>query len=437
MILPLVKGKIKANNYSFLRLKFNNSELRKQRYNYDLIFDKKPYHFAYLRATKFNQTVVNNLYSNNDTVFVKDNSGCSISTSNHFFTKSKPCIINLENKSLDPLKIEKRKVKLNLLIYFLMFALIIYLLYRMLQSQFKKLIIPIILIILLVPIPLVSANNQKKEECGLTNLASCLPEKIYKYTLYIINAPIIPLLAINKKLIIAIPSIDTFKGVWSVVRYILSFFYVFLFLYSGYIFLTSNTNPIQRGKAKDLLKNTTLMVVLIHASFYIYELIISLSSTLNAAIVNLVDPKFFILGIDNISNLGLQFIFTSNYAIALVITMFMLTLRYVILAVGVIILPLAIFCYFTPPLKSYGKFLITMLLALTFVVFIDLLIILACSLIIKLPIFSNLKVLVMIICFSLINYSLWLCIKFAIKNSATASLKEDFGQAVKYLTMAV
>lgn len=291
-----------------------------------------------------------------------------------------------------------------------------------------KIILIILTISLLIP-------SVYADQCGITNLASCIPEKMYEFVLVLINAPLLPMILFIKELLTSEVSIDLFFHVWSIIRYILSFFYIFFFLYSGFVFLTSGANPIRRQQAKDMLKDTVIMIVLIQGSFYLYGLILAMSSILDNAILSMIDPHFFLLTADNIVNIGLELLLAFVYAITLFITMLMLVLRYVIVSFGVILLPVALFCYFTPPLKGYGKFILHMLGIFIFVTFFDLLIILACSMLVEVPLFENFKILVMIVCFSIVNYTLFLAVKFALKRSSSSSLKDDLNQAVKYIAL--
>jgi len=297
-----------------------------------------------------------------------------------------------------------------------------------------------LLLILLLLIPLVSSapvEPAEPIECGITNLAECIPQKMYEYLLVIINAPLLPMLIAIQSLLTTDVSIELFHHLWAVIRYILSFFYIFFFLYSGYIFLLSNANPIKRAQAKDMLKNTFLMIILINGSYYIYDLVLALSSSVNMSLISMIDPHFFMLTADNLANIGLQLIFAFTYAMALFGTMLMLTFRYMVVSLGVVLFPLGLFCFFTPPLKSYGKLILNILGIFIFVTTLHLLIILTGSILLDVAVFENFKILVMIVCFSFINYSLWLAIKFAIKSSTNHSVKEDLGQALKYAALLV
>jgi len=403
------------------------------------VFDKKPYYFAYFEAKNFSHINHRNIYLSNNTIFVKNTDNCEIWSYNHFHNFSSECDLTPHGEELGDLKkLEEKNVDLDLVIYVLIFLLVVYICYRVARSQLRKLVfVLILLLIILTPVAFAEGEAPPEEEdCGLTNLASCLPEKIYDYFLVLINAPLIPLLGFIQLLLTADISIDIFHGVWSVIRYILSFFYVFLFLYAGFIFITSSSNPIRRTQAKEVIKDTFIMIILIQGSFYIYGLILNLNSILSNAVLTLIEPEFFLITVDNIVNVGLEFLFSIAYVIILFLTVLLLVMRYIIVSLGVILFPIGIFCYFIPPLRSYGKFIIHLLGVFIFVTFFDLLIILACSMLIEAPIFASIKILIMIACFSIVNYTLWKTIKLVF-GKATESVGDSINSAVKYVAMAV
>ncbi|MBT7508281.1 hypothetical protein HN652_04655 [archaeon] len=290
------------------------------------------------------------------------------------------------------------------------------------------------LLLFLLIIPTVHADD---EECGITNLADCIPEKIYEYFLTIINAPILPMLSIIQDLLIVDIDIEVFETLWSVVRYVISFFYVFIFLYTGYVFLTNNSDPIKRAHAKELLRNLFIMIILIQGSFYLYDLTLDINSTMNSTLIEYVDEEFFLITVDSIVNVSLELVLGLTYAFTLLFTMILLMLRYILICLGVISLPIAIFCYFIPPLKPYGKFVLNMLGILIFVTTFDLLIILACSMMVDYALFDDFQILFMITAFSIVNASLIFGLMSAFKMSTEVSLKDDLRQAVKYMALVV
>ncbi len=275
----------------------------------------------------------------------------------------------------------------------------------------------------------------RAEECGLTNLASCIPEKMYDFILGILNAPLEPLLFLVRTLLESPPSIALFEGVWAIVIYCISLFYGLLFIYSGFQFLFSGHNVIRREIAKEWLKNTVIMITLVQASFYLYGLIIELGSVMTTAILSLVEEEFFLITADNIINIGLEIFFSGFYAIVLFITIIFLTIRYLVVAFGVLFAPIGLFCYFVPPLKSYGKLILNILGMNIFVTFLISIIILACSMLVQVDIFENIKILVMISCFVIIDLLFLLLTKHIISKSSFSDSADNMAQAVKYIAM--
>jgi hypothetical protein len=255
-------------------------------------------------------------------------------------------------------------------------------------------------------------------ECGLMNLATCLPEKLYDFLLNILNAPIQPLLDFTKSLLTEPVNLSLFSSIWAIIIYVLSLFYGLLMLYSGFNFIISGYDAEKRNKAKEWFRNIFIMIVLIQASYFLYSLIIDINALLTSGVINIINENFFLLTADNIVNLGLQFIFALFYGLTLFFTVLFLTLRYIIIAIGVVFIPIGIFFYFIPPLKEYGKLIMNFLGTCIFVTFFDSLILLASSKITEIAIFANFKILVMISAFSMANLLMFYLMFFTAIKSA-------------------
>lgn len=263
-------------------------------------------------------------------------------------------------------------------------------------------------------IPLASAE----EECGILNLASCIPLKLYNFVINILNSPISPLLNFVKSLLTEPVNTQLFAPLWAIIIYVISLFYGLLMLYSGFNFIFSGYDAVKRAKAKQWFMNLFLMIVFIQASYFLYSLVLDIESLLTAGIVNMIDDSFFLLTADNILNLGLQFFFSAFYVLTLLLTALLLTLRYLIVAVGVVFIPIGVFCYFIPPLNSYGRLIFNFLGVCIFVTFFDALGLLICSQLLEIQLFENFKILVMISAFSMANFlMLYLIIFSAIKSA--------------------
>ncbi len=279
---------------------------------------------------------------------------------------------------------------------------------------------------ILFSLPLVSASD----ECGLLNLASCIPQKIYEFFLGVINAPISPLLELTKSLLTEPIKLSLFSPLWAIILYILSLFYGILMLYSGFNFMFSGYDAIKRAKAKEWFMNIFIMIILIQASYFLYGLALDLESLLTAGVINMVDSHFFLLTADNIVNIGLQFFFGVFYVVTLIFTVLMLCLRYIIVAVGVVFMPIGIFCYFIPPLNSYGKLIFNFLGVCIFVTFFDSLIFLICSQITQIELFENFKILVMISAFGMANLLMIYLMFFSAIKSAFKTYEKSSGTIV-------
>ena len=187
----------------------------------------------------------------------------------------------------------------------------------------------------------------------------------------------------------------------------------------------------KREKAKSWLRNIVIMIVLVQASFFIYELSINISSALTSATLTLVDPNFFLLTIDNISNIGLEIIFFTLYIVVLLFTSILLIVRYAIVSIGVVFFPIAIFSYFIQPLRSYGLLILNFLGVAMFITFLDTLILIGFSRLVEVGIFANIKILLMISAFLLINIVTFFLMFFSIIKSAFSAGSKIAGIVAK------
>lgn len=263
------------------------------------------------------------------------------------------------------------------------------------------------------------------DECGLLNLATCIPEKIYDFILGIINAPIKPLLDLTRTLLVEPIRIDTVAPVWAIIIYVLSLFYGILIMYSGFNFIISGYDVVKRAKAKQWFQNIFIMIVLIQCSYFLYYLCVDVSSLMTAGIVNLIDENFFLLTADNIVNIGLQFFFGFFYMVSLLTCVLLLMLRYLLVLVGLVLFPIGIFLYFIPATQGYGKVIFNTFGLYLFIPFIDGIILLICSRILDVPSFENYKILIMIATFSIINFLMFYLIIFGMIKSAIRATSED------------
>lgn len=272
-------------------------------------------------------------------------------------------------------------------------------------------------------------------ECGLLNLASCIPEKLYGFFISVLNAPLKPLLDFIKSLLTEPVNIQVLAPIWAIILYVLSIFYGLLLLYAGMNFMFSGHNEVKRAKSKEWFQNVFLMILFTQMSFILYGMILDVSSLLTAGMMNLVNEEFFLLTADNIINIGLQFFFALLYVSTLLFTMLILMIRYLTIAMGVVLFPIGIFLYFIPPVQDYGKLILNYLGVCIFIGFFDSIIFLVASQLIQIPAFENMKIMVMIGAFSMANLLMLYLLFFSIIKSAlktTASVAQPIISVAKY-----
>jgi len=256
--------------------------------------------------------------------------------------------------------------------------------------------------------------------CGITNLGTCLVEKLFEFIIYIFNLPIKPLLALINNLMIEPVNIQIFASTWSIIVYMLSLFYGILLLIIGFRFLVSGYSPEQREKAKRSLTNILIMMVLIQTSFFLYSLILEIVASMTAVVYDSIPANFFLATSDGFVNIGLELVMITPYVATLLITLIFLALRYICVGVGVVFCAIGIFFYFFEPLQSYGKLILNYLGVLISLPFFYSIILLASSKFLETETFSSLKILVMIGGFSLVNLFTLFVALFVIFKAANA-----------------
>ncbi|MBI5066141.1 hypothetical protein HZA97_07945 [Candidatus Woesearchaeota archaeon] len=304
------------------------------------------------------------------------------------------------------------------------------------KKQSRYLQVSIILIALLLTFNSVSASHNDDEEPpdkgffgnifdDLTDAITAIPEMLLDLFLDIINAPIRPLLSFIKTLLGEPPSTSIFKSIWSIVVYIFSFCFSLILVFCGFSFILSGHDVEKREKAKDWLKNTLILIILLPASYFIYELILQFSAGLTNFVLNIIRPEFFLITSNNLGDIFLSLALSIPYLIVLLLTGIVLVIRYALISAGVIFFPIGIFFYFISPLKSYGSFIINFLMINIFIGFINALFLLAFSKLVELPVFSTLKILVMISAFLIIDLITIFAMVFALIKAAV-----NFGKTV-------
>jgi hypothetical protein len=226
------------------------------------------------------------------------------------------------------------------------------------------------------------------------------------------------MLSMTKDLLSAQVELNLFGSLWAIMVYVISMFYALLIIWSGFSYITSSYDARKREHAKEWLQNIIVMIILVQASFFIYQLAVELGAVMTLTTLTLVPESFFLITIDNPMNIGLEIIFFFLYIITLLLTSLILIIRYGIVATGVALFPLGIFSYFLPPLRPYGLLLLHFLGVCIFITFLDVVLLVGFSKLVEVPLFANIKILVMISAFGLISLLMLFMMFFSVVKAA-------------------
>ena len=251
-------------------------------------------------------------------------------------------------------------------------------------------------------------------ECSIFNIGSCLPQKFFEFVFDIINAPLGGFANTALDLLSEPVNLSIFFSVWAIIVYMLSMFYALLLISSGFTFIISGDNPEKREGAKMWLRNIVIMMILIQSSYFLYQLVIDLNSIMTSAVLSMLDPSFLLASGDSFSDIGSAVFFGLIYMIVLILTMIILVIRYDIMAIGVVLLPIAIFMYFIPFLRSYGALILNFLGTVIFASFFSAILLIGFSQLSTLPLFQNMNLLVPIASFLVIDVMIILLMLFSI-----------------------
>jgi len=182
-----------------------------------------------------------------------------------------------------------------------------------------------------------------------------------------------PILAMSFLFLTTNPNPDVLFNWWQSIVLIISSFYLLLFLIIGFMFLYYSINYEKRAVAKEWLKNAFLMIIAVNVSFWLYKLILELSTAITQYMW--IDGFGAIFQNPVSIEAGTLVLLFNSFGVGLAaITLF---IRYVFLMLGVMLFPIAIFLFYIPPLKNWGLIIFNLLGVALSMQFIDTVILIA------------------------------------------------------------
>ena len=295
----------------------------------------------------------------------------------------------------------------------------------------KKILILIIFVLLVNPV-FASHNEKEKEECGLTNIGQCIINAITNAVTGLLNFTLSPFIKLSFDFLETAPATSVFYNLWKIVTLMISALYTLLIICSGLYMILRSDNIEGRIKAKKYLKNSSIILILVPVSFYLYEGLTEFASILTRIGLNNIDKSFLLIDFSSISGAVEEIILYVFYLFILIVTTLFLGIRYFFASVGIVFFPIAILLYFIPFTQNYGKFLLNLILTTLFVPFFISIILAGFSKLSHVGMFQHFETLLATISFLTIDIMLVLIAFFSV-FSAFNTLKEGSGWVMTYL----
>jgi len=269
--------------------------------------------------------------------------------------------------------------------------------------------------------------------CGILDLPSCIVDQLTQTVQNLVNAPLAPFLQIIKMLLAQPANIAPFTSLWAVIIYLISIFYGLFIMGAGFNFIVSGHNTEKRERAKEWLQNVVLMILFVQASYLIYSLISDLAAGITSGVINMIDPNFFLITLDNPINIGLEIVLGFTYLLTLLLTIIAFSVNYFLASVGVVFFPFGLFFYFIPPLRDIGRFVINKLIFILFIPFFASLVLLGVSQLLNVGIFSDFKIIFMLSAFLAITILMLILGIVAIFRSIMSVMRSDVARGMLFL----
>jgi len=252
----------------------------------------------------------------------------------------------------------------------------------------------------------------------VTNIPGDVANAILNALKQIVVDFVTPLLDLAKTFITVNPDPANYQSYGQAIIVLISAFYLLIFLVVGFKFVMGSYDEAQRLEAKEWAKKAILIVVLCNASLLIYSLILNVGSATSLYLWNGSYEQLF--QIQNLSALNL--ILLVFFAIAVLLALVTLFIRYLLVLVGIMAFPIGLFLYFIPPVQSYGKIILNTIGIVIFLQFFDVLVLVASSLLLnEFGNMTQMQLLAPTMGFLLIAVANVLLMKFAIMKAANDS----------------
>ena len=218
----------------------------------------------------------------------------------------------------------------------------------------------------------------------ITNLPGCMIDSLLSTVSSGLSQTVNQLIPSTLSLIGASPSLSWFCGPYNNVMAVIESLYSLAFMGTGLYFILASVDVDGRLKAKDWMKNLFLMVLFLSVSFPLFQLMLSLNSSITSSFITQSTKGLFVLPAMAGSAIFAIVILSSGIFL-LMLTFGTLLGRYLLIPFLFLFFPVSIFLYFVPFTKEWGETFLRLIISVVFMSSIDALFILALAALLQSP----------------------------------------------------
>ncbi|VVC03593.1 Uncharacterised protein [Candidatus Burarchaeum australiense] len=221
-----------------------------------------------------------------------------------------------------------------------------------------------------VQLPTSACSGQSDILAVLNNLPGCIAESIFTMIASGLIYSSQQFLNSALSFISASPDPNWFCGPYNNVMAILETLYSLALMGVGLYYVVQASDVEGRIKAKTWLKDVFFMIVVLTFSFYIFDALLSLNHYLTASFLSESTKDIFNTNI-SFASIIFALVILLGVLFAAMLTFMTLLIRYLLIPFLLLMFPIAIFLYFMPFSKAWGRAFLKAIVIIVFMSTVD------------------------------------------------------------------
>ena len=212
----------------------------------------------------------------------------------------------------------------------------------------------------------------------LANLPTCIVDAFFSYIVSGLIASVAGFIDASFQFLFSAPNLNWFCGPYGIVMTVLETLYSIALMCLALMFVVRSNDAEGRLAAKKWLENLLILVVLLAFSFQLFQMMLDFNTYLATSFSGAVQRSVFMPS-GTFTSAIFAFLMLLLIALLLILTFVTLLIRYVLIPFLLLLFPIALFLYFVPWTKSWGKTFLRSIALIVFMTAVDALILLGLS----------------------------------------------------------